>query len=41
MTVGIVEATEEFEASGMARMQGKMQVSAEIHPEESVILESF
>ena len=36
-----VEVTEEFGVAGRARMQGKMQVRAEIHPEESVILKSF
>ena len=36
-----VEATEEFEVAGMARMQGMMQITAEIHSEDSSILQSF
>ncbi len=39
--MAIVEATEELGVAGMARMQGMMQVRTEIHPEDSVILESF
>ena len=37
----LVEATEEFQLAGMAITQGIMQARAEIHPEDSSILESL
>lgn len=39
--MAILEATEEFGVAEMARMQGMMQVRAEIHPDDNIILESF